>query len=251
MGLRQGSRQARPALVWNVFIVWAVILLPGRARLFAQEGSQPVTFEAVNSPAPPAAGLAPPATGAWADQWQMVRIYVQDLVDQARVADQTIEQAKQTLLMLIPQLSLEEMDDQAAKHEVSTVPASSTAQHRAQTPVDHKSCNRIPILARLTKHGEVPLSEPLTDDEILFALKRNRPSSNRDAGAVVRIVKQKTAEYVDPQRFVPLIGQSQLHHAHYKCTVHFKKLSAGTEGKESTEVIYVDHNAFHLIHESK
>ena len=34
----------------------------------------------------------------------------------------------------------------------------------------------------------------------------------------IRIVKERIADYIDPPRFVPLIGPAQLHHAHYKCT---------------------------------
>ncbi len=64
----------------------------------------------------------------------------------------------------------------------------------------------------------------------------------RSAGNNVRIVKEKIADYVDPPRFVPLIGMAQLHHAHYKCTIYFSDRT----DKDANEVMYIDHNHFHL-----
>jgi hypothetical protein len=46
---------------------------------------------------------------------------------------------------------------------------------------------------------------------LLFERQRNN----------VQIVKEKIADYVDPPRFIPLIGMASLHHAHYKCTIYF------------------------------
>ena len=70
----------------------------------------------------------------------------------------------------------------------------------------------------------------------------------------VRIVKEKIADYVDPPRFVPTIGPAQLHHAHYKCTIYFTEITHvgwpvphTLEDEDTQEVIYIDHNHFHMV----
>ena len=70
----------------------------------------------------------------------------------------------------------------------------------------------------------------------------------------VRIVKQKIADYVDPPRFVPMIGPAQLHHAHYKCTIYFEEVKRigwpvpqTIRDEDSIEVVYVDHEHFHMV----
>ena len=68
------------------------------------------------------------------------------------------------------------------------------------------------------------------------------------------IVKHKIADYVDPPRVVPLIGPTQLHHAHYKCTIYFEEVTRvgwpvpyTTVDEDAQEVIYIDHNHFHMV----
>ena len=70
----------------------------------------------------------------------------------------------------------------------------------------------------------------------------------------VRIHKIKIADYIDPPRVVPLIGPVQLHHAHYKCTIYFSETTRvgwpvpyTTVDEDGAEVIYIDHNHFHMI----
>ena len=70
----------------------------------------------------------------------------------------------------------------------------------------------------------------------------------------VRIVKEKLADYVDPPRFYPLIGPAQQHHAHYKCTVYYTEVTRvgwplphTLRDEDAREVIYVDHNHFHMV----
>ena len=70
----------------------------------------------------------------------------------------------------------------------------------------------------------------------------------------VRIVKDKIADYIDPPRKVELIGKAQLHHAHYKCTIYFEEVKRVgllfprvTRNSEAVDVIYVDHNHYHMV----
>lgn len=119
---------------------------------------------------------------------------------------------------------------------------------------------RVPILGPITSGGPAVALDPPSDDEVMRALEHARPVQ----GGVpliwekqrndVRIIKEKIADYVDPPRFYPLIGPAQLHHAHYKCSVYFdEKTIVGypvpytLEDREAIEVIYVDHNHFHMV----
>jgi hypothetical protein len=70
----------------------------------------------------------------------------------------------------------------------------------------------------------------------------------------VRIVKEKIADYVDPPRHIPLIGPAQLHHAHYKCTIYYTEVVRvgwpvphTLVDEDEREVIYIDHNHFHMV----
>jgi hypothetical protein len=118
---------------------------------------------------------------------------------------------------------------------------------------------RVPIMGPLTAGGPVAALDPPSDDEVMQAMERARPVRggvpllSEKQRNNVRIVKEKIVDYVDPPRFVPLIGFSQLHHAHYKCTIYFEeRLINGwpvpytLEDKEAVEVIYIDHNHFHM-----
>ena len=119
---------------------------------------------------------------------------------------------------------------------------------------------RVPILGPLTSGGPVQALDPPSDDEVWRALERARPVQggipflNETQRNNVTIIKEKIADYVDPPRVVPLIGPAQLHHAHYKCTIYFteKKIVSWPiphtlEDEDAVEVIYIDHNHFHMV----
>jgi hypothetical protein len=121
----------------------------------------------------------------------------------------------------------------------------------------------IPISPLLQDNEEIQFhvhERYASDDECIHALEKARPlrggipllyekQRNR-----VRIVKEKMADYIDDPRFIPLIGFAQLHHAHYKCTMYFEERTINgwpvpytLDDKESVEVIYIDHNHFHMV----
>jgi len=119
---------------------------------------------------------------------------------------------------------------------------------------------RVPVLGPIKAGGPaVALDEP-SDDEVMRALEQARPMKGgipllyETQRNNVRIVKEKIADYIDPPRFVPLLGPVQLHHAHYKCTVYFSEnLKIGwpiphtLKDEEASEVVYIDHNHFHMV----
>ncbi|MEE2639739.1 MAG: hypothetical protein VX768_03875 [Planctomycetota bacterium] len=120
--------------------------------------------------------------------------------------------------------------------------------------------SRVPVLGPLTAGGPAVALDPPSDEEVMYAFERARPQQ----GGVpflherqvndVRIIKEKIADYIDPPRFIPLIGPAQLHHAHYKCTIYFSEKTIfgwpvphTLEDDEAVEVIYIDHNHFHMV----
>jgi len=102
--------------------------------------------------------------------------------------------------------------------------------------------------------------DPPSEDEVMRALEAARsvegglPFLHEMNRNNVRIVVDPIADYVDPVRVYPLIGPAQLHHAHYKCTIHFTEVTRvgwpipyTTVDEDAQEVVYIDHNHLHLV----
>lgn len=119
---------------------------------------------------------------------------------------------------------------------------------------------RVPILGPLTAGGPVQALDPPSDDEVMRSLERAHPVEggfpllHEVQRSNVRIEKVKIADYIDPPRFYPLIGPAQQHHAHYKCTIYYTEtkrigwpLPHTLRDEDAREVIYVDHNHFHMV----
>ncbi len=124
----------------------------------------------------------------------------------------------------------------------------------------HERYGRVPILGPLTAGGPVTALDPPSDDEVWWALERARPVQggtpflHEIQRENVRMVKEKIADYIDPPRVIPMIGPAQLHHAHYKCTVYMSERTIVgwpfrhmLEDKDVVEVVYIDHNHFHMV----
>jgi hypothetical protein len=140
------------------------------------------------------------------------------------------------------------------------VPVSPYFQHRQERKFwEHERYERVPVLGPLTAGGPAVALDPPSDDEVMRALEKARPVEggipflSETQRNNVRIIKEKIADYVDPPRFVPLIGPAQLHHAHYKCTIFFDERRIRTwpvpysTEDETVEVVYIDHNHFHMV----
>lgn len=102
--------------------------------------------------------------------------------------------------------------------------------------------------------------DPPSDDEVLQVLKEARPASSgvpmliEKQRSNIRIIKEKIADFVDPPRFYPNVGRAKLHHAHYKCTIHFdEKTKVGypvphtLKKEDAIDVVYIDHTHFHIV----
>jgi hypothetical protein len=120
--------------------------------------------------------------------------------------------------------------------------------------------DRVPVLGPLTQGGPAIALDPPSDDEVMRTLERAHPVQgglpfmHEVQRNGVRIVKDKIADYVDPPRVYPLIGPAQQHHAHYKCTIYYTNVTRvgwplphTLTDEDSQEVVYIDHNHFHMI----
>ena len=141
------------------------------------------------------------------------------------------------------------------------IPVSPFFQDRLEDKFhEHERYDRVPILGPITSGGQAIALDPPSEDEIMRALEKARPleggvpflhTTQRDN---VRIVVEPISDYVDPPRVYPLIGPAQLHHAHYKCIIYFTEtthvgwpIPYTTVDEDAQEVIYVDHNHFHMV----
>ena len=124
----------------------------------------------------------------------------------------------------------------------------------------HERYSRVPILGPLTAGGPVKALDPPSEDEIWRALERANPVQggipffHETQRNNVTMVVDKIADYIDPPRVIPLIGPAQLHHAHYKATIYYTErkivgwpIPHTLEDEDSVEVIYIDHNHFHMV----
>jgi hypothetical protein len=120
--------------------------------------------------------------------------------------------------------------------------------------------DRVPVLGPLTEGGPAAALDPPSDDEVMRAFENALPQQgglpflHEIQRNNVRIVKEKISDYVDPPRVYPLIGPAQLHHAHYKCTIYYTEVTRvgwplphTLVDEDSQEVVYVDHNHFHMV----
>ncbi len=125
---------------------------------------------------------------------------------------------------------------------------------------EHERYERVPILGPLTAGGPAVALDPPSDDEIMRAFEKANPMEgglplmHEIQRNNVRIVVEPIADYIDPPRVYPLIGPAQLHHAHYKCIIHYTEVTRvgwpiphTTVDEDAQEVIYIDHNHLHMV----
>jgi len=119
---------------------------------------------------------------------------------------------------------------------------------------------RVAILGPLTAGGAPQGLDLPSDDEIMRALEKANPIEgglpflHEVQRNNVRIIVEPIAEYVDPPRVIPLVGPVRLHHAHYKCIIHYTETTRvgwpipyTTTDEDCQEVIYLDHDHFHMV----
>lgn len=125
---------------------------------------------------------------------------------------------------------------------------------------EHERYERMPVLGPLTPNTPTTALDEPSDDEVMRALEKARPVQGglpmmyETQRSNVRIVKEPIADYIDPPRVYPLAGPAQLHHAHYKCIVHFTEttwvgwpLPYKNTDEDCQEVVYIDHDHLHMV----
>jgi hypothetical protein len=97
-------------------------------------------------------------------------------------------------------------------------------EHTADGPCVKDDC-RTPILPPVHEGVAAPAcEEPPAQAEILRALShgpRGVPGIFEEFRDNVQVVTERLVDQVDAPRYFPLIGPAQLHHCHWKCTVHY------------------------------
>ena len=116
---------------------------------------------------------------------------------------------------------------------------------------------RVAILGPITSGGPPQALDPPSEAEVMAALpsvEGGLPFLDEIQRNNVRMTIELIADYVDQPRFFPLIGWAQVHHAHYKCTVFYTEITRvgwplphTTVDEDHSEVIYIDHNHFHMV----
>ncbi len=113
---------------------------------------------------------------------------------------------------------------------------------------------RMPIGPPILAGQRLDCSDAPDHAEILRALPRvtRVPFLYDEWRDDVTINVEKLVDRVDPPRFFPLVGQAQLHHVHWKCTVSFTLTKTSTfpvflcEQCQRSEVVYIDKDHLHL-----
>jgi hypothetical protein len=90
--------------------------------------------------------------------------------------------------------------------------------------------------------------EPPSEAEVLRALPRanNIPALLEVYREDVQVVTEQLVRQVDPPRFFPLVGEAELHHCHWKCTVYYKETVESSypypfrTKRPRVEVVYFD-----------
>lgn len=124
------------------------------------------------------------------------------------------------------------------------------------TYIDEERYSKVPVLDPV--EGEnAPLfcMDPPTSDEVMRAMPDETggglPFVAETIQNNVRITVEPIVDKLEECRFYPLVGPARMHKCHYKCVVHYDKITRSDWPipfyfKDQTqEVVYIDHD--HLI----
>jgi len=141
------------------------------------------------------------------------------------------------------------------------IPLSPFIQHQMEDQFwENERYQKVPILESLAPGvPAIALDEP-SKDEIIRVLEKSHPVEGgipflyETQRNNVKITIEPIADSVDPPRVYPLVGPAQLHHARYKCTLHFSEVTRvgwpvpyTTHNEDAREVLYVDHDHLHMV----
>jgi len=117
--------------------------------------------------------------------------------------------------------------------------------------------DKVAVLPPITDANHIALDPP-SDDQVIRLLEKERPVGGSVPGLETTwrnykgITKELVTDYVDPSRFIPMVGGANLHHAHYKCTVYFEETTQvgwpvphQVKTENGMEVLYIDKDHYH------
>jgi hypothetical protein len=136
------------------------------------------------------------------------------------------------------------------------IPVPPWVTERMEEKYCFKNDYRTPIMPPIREGFPAPLCEdPPSDAEVLRAMPhvpRGVPYFYEQFRDDIQIVNERLVDRIDPPRFYPLVGPAQLHHCHWRCTVHYlETIESGYPFpfkcvRQRTEVIYMDKDHLHL-----
>jgi hypothetical protein len=112
------------------------------------------------------------------------------------------------------------------------------------------------IQGPLTSGSPPQKIDPPSDDMVLLALRKalakRRGFVTREfpkGSTNIRIVRQQTAEHVEPARVYPIVGPAQQYHTHYRYTIYYdlKRGDRHLKMEEHRYVLDVDYYHLHVL----
>jgi hypothetical protein len=129
-----------------------------------------------------------------------------------------------------------------------------TPSIRIEEKFSFKSDFRTPILPPVRADSPPQCADEPADAQVLRALSPlalKVPFLYEQSRDNIRIVKERVVDRIDPARFFPLVGQAQLHHCHWKCTIYFDETTEGRYPfqyrvtRSRVQVVYIDKDHLH------
>lgn len=135
------------------------------------------------------------------------------------------------------------------------IPMPPWVTERMEEKICHKNDYRTPILPPI-REGTRPFCEdPPQLGEVLRAMPhvaRGVPYFYEEFRDDISYTYERIKDVIDPPRFYPLVGPAQLHHCHWRCTVHYvETIESGYPFpfkcvRPRTEIIYMDKDHLHV-----
>jgi hypothetical protein len=136
------------------------------------------------------------------------------------------------------------------------IPIPPWVTERMEEKYCHPNDYRTSILPPIREGTRPVCEDPPAMGEVLRAMPhvaRGVPYFYEEFRDNISYTYEKIKDVIDPPRFYPLVGPAQLHHCHWKCTVHYlETIESGYPfpfrcQKQRTEVIYMDRDHLHLF----
>ena len=125
---------------------------------------------------------------------------------------------------------------------------------RMEEKLNHPNDEKTPILPMIPS-GFTPKCEDRPDRQMILRMMprvaRGIPFLYEEFRDDMAFVTENIADVVDPVRYYPLIGNAQLHHCHWKCTIYYTETKMSSwpfafmTKRRRIEVIYIDLDHLH------